>query len=122
MTEDKKFVEALLRRDLLSFHRKAVGTIMPGVEYLENWHEEVMAAAIQDMIDGGNQRLIINVHPRMRKSNLCSVPLPAFLLLRNPAAQVMCVSYSDQLATGFHNLSRRLLKERWLRALNPELL
>ncbi len=122
MTNTKKVTEALLRQDFLTFHRRAVRTIMPGVEYLENWHEEVMAAAIQDMIDGDTQRLIINVHPRMGKSNLCSVSLPAFLLLRNPAAQIMCVSYSDGLATGFHNLSRRLLREPWLKKLNPQLL
>src|SRR5262245_59499240 len=122
MTDKKKFVEAVLRNDFLSFHQKAVGTIMPGVEYLENWHEEVMAAAIQDMIDGNTQRLIINMQPRMGKSNLCSVSLPAFLLLQNPAAQIMCVSYSDALATSLHNLSRRLLKQPWLKALNPQLL
>lgn len=112
---------AMLRQDLGFFVAKAAQTVMPGVEFLSNWHIDAMVYPIQQMIDGDLNRLIINVHPRMGKSLLASVALPMYLLMRNPALQIMCVSYSDQLATTLHNLSRSLGKDSWYQCLNPQL-
>jgi hypothetical protein len=114
-------LQALLRQNLGLFAAKAAQTVMPGVEFLRNWHIDAMVARIQRMIDGELNRLIINVHPRMGKSLLASVSLPMYLLMKNPALQIMCVSYSDQLATTFHNQSRGLSKLAWYQTLNPQL-
>ena len=114
-------VKAILRRDLYAFHVKALKTTMPGVEFLPNWHILAMCAFIEEMISGDVRRGIINIQPRMGKSLLCSVSLPMYLMMRNPATQVMCVSYSDPLAQQFHLLCRILSKQKWYRNLNAGL-
>jgi predicted phage terminase large subunit-like protein len=110
--------QAILRHDLYAFHVKALKTTMPNVEFLSNWHILAMCAAIEELIRGDVPGLIINIQPRMGKSLLCSVTLPMFMLMRDPALKVMCVSYADHLAAQFHQLSRILSKENWFRELN----
>lgn len=121
MTTHAQLLQALLRQDLQTFHDKAIRNVMPGVAYIPNWHVEVMIATINEMIHGDLRRVIINIQPRIGKSNLCSIILPMFLLMRDPATQIMCVSYSETLAVKFHNLSRILAKQPWYRNLNPAL-
>ena len=121
MTTQAQLLQALLRQDLQTFHDKAIRNVMPGVEYIPSWHVEVMIATINEMIHGDLRRVIINIQPRIGKSNLCSIILPMFLLMRDPSTQIMCVSYSEQLAVKFHNLSRILAKQSWYRNLNPAL-
>ena len=118
----KREAQAVLRHNLYAFHVKALKTTMPGVEFLSNWHILAMCAAIEEMISTDARRLIINIQPRMGKSLLCSVTLPMFLLMHNPALKAMCVSYADSLGDQFHQSSRFLSKEKWYRELNPELM
>ena len=121
-TSDKKLqAQAILRKYPHAFFERAMPAIMPGTEYLSNWHIGAMAAAVEEMIYGDVKRYVINLHPRMGKSLFMSVALPMFLLMRNPACQIMCISYSDQLASLFHQLSRLLARQKWYRDLNPQL-
>ena len=70
----------------------------PQSEYMPNWHIEMIAAALEDCRLGQIRRLIINVPPRSLKSHCASVAFPALLLGHNPSAQVLCVSYAQDLA------------------------
>jgi hypothetical protein len=119
---DKKLhAQAILRRDPLAFFERSLTTIMPNVEYFPNWHIRAMAAAVEEMLYGDVKRYVINIHPRMGKSLFFSVTMPIFLLTRNPATQVMCISYAESLAGQFHQLSRLISRQPWCRGLNPEL-
>ena len=119
--DNKLMVQAILRRNSLSFFERAVPTIMPNVEYLPNWHIALMADVFEEMVYGDLKRVIFNIHPRMAKSSFFSVSAPMFLLMQDPSCQIMCLSYSDQLASQFHQVSRLLSKQPWYRDLNPQL-
>ena len=58
---------------------------------------------------GAGRRLIVTVPPRHGKSLLCSTFLPAWLLGRDPTAQVISVSYGQDLATSFGRQVRNLM-------------
>jgi hypothetical protein len=47
---------------------------------------------------GRIRRLIISVPPRHLKSHLASVAFPAWCLGHDPSAQIICVSYAQDLA------------------------
>jgi predicted phage terminase large subunit-like protein len=119
---DKKLqAQAILRRDPLAFFERSLASTMPNVEYLPNWHIPAMAAPVEEMLYGDDKRYVINIHPRMGKSLFFSVALPMFLLMRNPACQVMGISYAETLAGQFHQSSRLISKQKWYRELNADL-
>jgi len=122
MTEDlQSILDTLLRTDLNAFVDKAMMQLMGAQGYLPNWHIRAMTAALQRMIDGENRFLIILVPPRMGKSLICSVALPAFLLVQDPSCKIMALSYASVLGTKLHNLTRNVLKSGWCRRLNNKL-
>lgn len=114
-----KIINALLRTDFKSFVTKVFGEVAPGSKYLNNWHIDVICDAIMDMYEGGNNRLIINMPPRYMKSLICSIALPAWILGHNPKAQILCVSYNDELADKFAISCRDVMQSDWYRELFP---
>lgn len=114
-----QLLQALLRHDLCTFVQKVFGTVNPGVPFSPNWSTEAVAHALQKVADGKTTRLIINVPPRNLKSICSSVALPAFLLGRHPERKVICVSYSDELASKFSNDCRAVMRSDWYRRTFP---
>lgn len=119
--ELKQEIQAALRSELYPFFVRAMKNVMPGDGYLHNWHMVVMCAALEQMISGDSKRFVLNIHPRMGKSLLCSVALPMFLLMQDPSLQIMCLSYSDSLAADFHQKCRMIAQQKWYQDLNPAL-
>ncbi|MEO6608617.1 MAG: phage terminase large subunit [Aestuariivirga sp.] len=118
--QTEAMTQAILRSELYPFFARCMQDVMPG-NYQNNWHMIAIAAELEKLISGETKRLIINIHPRMGKSLLCSVALPMFLLMKRPEHQIMCLSYSDSLASDFHQKCRMIALEPWYRGLNPEL-
>ncbi len=114
-------VQAALRTQLYPFSVRVMQNVMPGDGYLHNWHMVTICAQLERMIRGDAQRVIINIHPRMGKSLLCSVALPMYLMMQDPALQIMCLSCSEGLAADFHQKCRMISHKAWYRALNPAL-
>lgn len=114
-----EIINSLLRTDFKSFVTKVFGEVAPGSKYLNNWHIDVICDAIMDMYEGGNSRLMINMPPRYMKSLICSVALPAWILGHNPKAQILCVSYNDELADKFAMNCRDIMQSDWYRELFP---
>ncbi|HKM68840.1 MAG TPA: hypothetical protein VJX94_01950 [Stellaceae bacterium] len=65
------------------------------------------------MRDGRIGRLIANVPPRHLKSHLASVSFPAWCLGREPSAQILCVSYAQDLADKLARDCRRIITSDW---------
>ena len=82
-----------------------------------NWHIEVIAATLEACRRGEISRLIINLPPRHLKSICASVAFPAWVLGRNPAAQIMCVSYAQDLSDKLARDCRTIMNARWYQAL-----
>ena len=72
------------------------------------------------MIEGENQKLIINLPPRYLKSVICSIALPTFILGHNPSAKIMCISYGEELASKLAADCKSVMEADWYKTLFPE--
>ncbi len=115
----KQLLYAILRQDFKSFVIKVFKEVSPNDNYMDNWHIDVVCQSIMDMVHNKNTRLIINIPPRYMKSIICSVALPAYLLGLNPKINIICVSYSDDLASKFANDCRNILQTSWYKEIFP---
>ncbi len=120
--EQRQFLKALFREVFKSFVIKVFNEVSPNDEYLDNWHIDVICHHLMRAADENNDenRLIINVPPRYMKSIICSVAYPAFILGHNPKVNIMCVSYSDELAERFALDCKRVMETAWYKDLFPK--
>src|SRR5271166_2895051 len=89
---------ALLRRDLVSFAQCCFRELNPRARFAMSGHIEIIAAKLMAVRAGTVRRLIVNLPPRHLKSLLASVAFPAWCLGHDPSAQILCVSYAQDLA------------------------
>jgi predicted phage terminase large subunit-like protein len=118
-TFDRKRIDALLKYDLTAFVRRVLETVAPEVVYQHNWHIEAMTWHLQQCASGETKRLIITVPPRYLKSICASVAFPAWLLGHNPAARIICISYSADSASSHARDCRRVMKSEWYKRIFP---
>lgn len=111
---------SLLRTDFKSFVIKVFNEISGGGGYIDGEYIDLICDYIVNVINGNQTRLIINIPPRYMKSIICSVALPAFILGHNPHAHIICVSYSDDLATKFANDTRNVMTSDWYKRVFPQ--
>jgi predicted phage terminase large subunit-like protein len=64
-------------------------------------------------------RLIINLPPRHLKSLLASIAFPAWYLGHDPSAQILCVSYAQDLADKLARDCRGIMMSRWYQRIFP---
>jgi predicted phage terminase large subunit-like protein len=107
--------DALLRGDFAAFAERAFHTLYPRSRFLTNWHLQVIAARLQAVRMGHIRRLAINLPPRHLKSLLASVALPAWVLGHEPSAEILCVSYAQELADKWSRDCRRIVSSPWYR-------
>jgi predicted phage terminase large subunit-like protein len=103
------------REDLLAFtHLSMPHPEEPGnadrSRYEEHKVHRLIADALQKVERGEILRLIINVQPRVGKSELVSRRLPAWFIGRDPYRQVAVGSYADSLAQDFGREVREIMK------------
>lgn len=63
MESKTDILSSLLRTDLKSFCIKVFNTVSSADTYMDNWHIDVICNELEQMIDGNNNRLIINIPP-----------------------------------------------------------
>src|ERR1700756_2221213 len=123
MTAADKFTwgtyDTLLRLDFVSFEKPCLWECRPRAQFAMNWHIEIIAAKLMALRKGHIRRLIINMPPRYLKSLLASVAFPAWCLGHDPAAQILCVSYAQELADKLSRDCRRILASDWHRRIFP---
>jgi predicted phage terminase large subunit-like protein len=99
---------AALRQWLSVFIARSFKELNPQTEYSHNWHIDAIADALEGCASGRIKRLIINVPPRSLKSHCVTIAFVAWLLGHKPSKQVICASYSQDLANK-HALDCRTL-------------
>lgn len=109
MMRDKDLFRVVMTGDLASFAQRAIAEIMPGLALEWNWHLDLIADRLTRLADGRISRLLICVPPRSLKSLLCSVIYPAWLMARNDAERMLCLSYAQPLAEDFARQCRQLM-------------
>jgi hypothetical protein len=111
--------QTLIRHDFYTFMHRAFRELNPRVPFFSNWHIELVASKLQACFAGNTTRLIINVPPRSLKSHAAAVSFPAYLLGRNPSAQIICASYGQDLANKHSLDCRTLMSSSWYENLFP---
>lgn len=102
------------RRHLLKFTEFT----MP--EYEKNWHHERICDALDRMVSGESKRLMIFVPPRNGKSELGSRRFPAYVLGKDPDAQIISTSYSADLASRMNRDVQRIIETEEYQKLFPK--
>lgn len=102
-----------------SFLRKAVkGSLINFCEatdenYISSWFHEHLASILQNAYEqvkqGKEVRIILEVPPRHGKSELATIKLPAWVLGQSPEFPIIVSSYSADLATDFGQKTRDLM-------------
>ena len=117
---DRPSVDDAMRHDLLSFTDRCMHELHGGNGMDRGWHLELMASELMAVFQGANRRLLINLPPRHLKSVLCSVAFPAWVLGHNPAAQLICVSYGQDLTEKLGRDCRQVMASTWYKRLFPK--
>ena len=86
----------------------------------DGWPIEAVAEHLEAVVDGEIKRLIINIPPRMGKSSITSVALPAWTWAQRdrgptsgPGVQFLHASYANQLSLRDSVKCRRLIESTW---------
>lgn len=110
--------KAMCEQDHLFFsryffkHRQAI-------KFRVNWHHDLIAQKVQDVIDGRIKNLVINVPPGSSKTELVAINLMARGLALNPRARFLHISYSDDLALLNSQTARELVQSDEFQELWP---
>src|SRR6266853_1125549 len=107
--------EFLLRRDFATFAGRCFQDLNPQTDLAMNWHLDVIAAKLTAVREGKIRRLIINLPPRHLKSLMASIAFPAWCLGHDPSAQILCVSYAQDLADKLARDCRSIMMSQWYR-------
>jgi len=100
---------AILRSDFYGFIERSFYELNPDTSFKDNWHIEVLAYELEQVRLGETKRLIINVPPRSLKSHCASIAFPAWVLGHAPSAQIICVSYAQDLSDKLASDCRTLM-------------
>ena len=88
----------LLRNDFVTFVERTFYELNPHTDFITGQYIDLLAATLEKCRTGQTKRLIVNLPPRTLKSHAASVAFPAWLLGHNPAKQIICASYGQDLA------------------------
>ncbi|MCD2317270.1 phage terminase large subunit [Sphingomonas sp. IC-11] len=108
-----------MRQDLFLFVHRVFREVVPGTEFIPNWHLRAITHVLTEVGSGARRRQVIEVPPRSLKSICASVALVAWLLGRDPTRKIICVSYSQELASRFSLLTRQVMKSDWYQRMFP---
>ena len=115
-------LDAILRNDFTSFTMRVFQLLLSGEQggFIMGQHIDAMCHAVQQCLDGKYNRLILEVPPRHGKSITVSTALPAFLLGRDPKAQILVASYGKELAEEHTRHTRQVIQHEEYRRLFPD--
>lgn len=88
----------IYRNDLMSFIERSFLELNPEARFSSSPYLERMASSLELCRRGKLRRLIVNLPPRSLKSHSVSVAFVASMLGHDPAAQIICASYGQDLA------------------------
>lgn len=112
-------IQNLYRHDLGSFFQGAFNILHPYALFQDNWHIHLMAHYLKQVSDGKITRLIINMPPRMLKSECVSIAWPAWELGRDPRKKILCLHASRALGRDLDEACFELMSSPRYRALFP---
>jgi len=91
------------REDFLTYVRK----VWP--EFIAGAHHKMIAKKFEDIANGKNKRLIINMPPRHTKSEFASYLFPSWIIGREPKTKIIQTTHTAELAVNFGRKVRNLI-------------
>jgi predicted phage terminase large subunit-like protein len=88
--------------------------------FMEGGHHRKMAKAFERVANGDCKRLMINMPPRMGKSQLTSWLLPAWIMGKMPDKKIIMASHTAELAVRFGRMVRNLIGSDEFKDIFPE--
>jgi len=123
--EKLKFLENLEQKENRAQLKKAKNDpiefakrIYPGFKV--GSHHRKLAKIFQDVVDGHKKRVIINIAPRMGKSEFSSYLFPAYFLGNYPEKKIIMGTHTAGLSEDFGRRVRNLLESEEYNELFPE--
>jgi predicted phage terminase large subunit-like protein len=111
--------DLICRNDFMTFLGRSFSELLPQTLFIPGQFIEVMAARLEACERGECRRLIISLPPRSLKSLAASVAFPAWILGRNPSAQIICASYGQQLSDKNARDCRTLMNSPFFKKVFP---
>src|SRR5438874_1272850 len=84
-------------------------TLFTKTDYIINWHHRVICQYLDRFFAGKIRRLMIFTPPRHGKSELVSRRFPAYVLGRNPDANLIACSHTADLASDMNRDVQRII-------------
>jgi len=95
-----------------------VKAVYPG--YKVGAHHKRLAKLLEEAIHGDKKRIIVNIAPRMGKSELVSYLFPAWFLGHHPDKKIIMATHTADLSTNFGRRVRDLVNSDDYRAVFPD--
>jgi len=118
LKEAENYEVALHRQEAQKNFLPFMKAVWPG--FIESAHHRKIARTFDEVIDGPEKRVIINLGPRHTKSESASIHLPAYFFGRFPNQKVIQASYATELSQGFGRKVRNLVNGDLYREIFPE--
>lgn len=111
--------------DLMNGIDSASSELLPFIEhtkpnYETNWHHALVCQYLEKWIAGEITRLMVFMPSRHGKSEIISRRLPAYILGRNPNAQIIACSYGQKLAGRMNRDVQRIIESPLYRDVFPD--
>ena len=110
--------DAFTRLDFWVFVQRVFAELT-GETIHDNFHIQLLCAEVDRVRTASSVRLAIALPPRSLKSIIASIALPAWLLGHDPAIEIVCVSYGQELSDKLAADCRRIMLSPWYRRLFP---
>lgn len=111
---ERRYGVAAARQDMLSFAKR----VYPGFKV--GPHHRKLAKIFTDVIEGRKNRVIINIAPRMGKSEFSSYLFPAYFLGKYPNKKIIMGTHTASLSEDFGRKVRNLIDSEDYRELFPQ--
>ena len=89
-------------------------------EFINGAHHTMIAKRFEDIANGKNKRLIINMPPRHTKSEFASFLFPSWIIGRDPKTKIIQTTHTAELAVNFGRKVRNLLDTPEYRNIFPD--
>lgn len=120
MKNSRALLNYILRKDFHSFYQRSFLHLHQKRNFYYNWHIGAISEFLTGMRMGQFKRGNINISPRWGKTLQCSVAFPMWWLGEEPWMNIICASYSAELAAEIHGKCRTIANSSWYKSAFPE--
>ena len=112
--EQKEYLKAYLKADLLETKKKVNSDFMEFIKYIwpefiSGEHHKIISKKFNDIASGKIKRLIVNMPPRHTKSEFASNYLPAWMIGKNPKLKIIQATHTAELAIRFGRKAKHVI-------------